>query len=31
MNSSEITLTFISVLGTISSILFAYFAFRRNE
>ena len=31
MSSADITLTIISVLGTISSILFAYLAFRRND
>ena len=30
MDSTEIVLTIISVLGTISSILFAYLAFKRN-
>ncbi len=31
MNSTEVSLSIISVIGTISSILFAYLAFRRNE
>ena len=31
MTNSEITLTVISVLGTISSILFAFLAFKRNS
>lgn len=31
MDSTEIVLTIISVLGTISSILFAYLAFKRNN
>ncbi len=31
MNSTEVILSIISVIGTISSILFAYLAFRRNE
>ena len=30
MNGSDIALTIISVVGTISSVLFAYLAFRRN-
>ena len=31
MDSTEIVLTIISVLGTISSILFAYLAFKRSN
>ena len=31
MDSTEIVLTIISVLGTISSILFAYLAFKRSS
>lgn len=31
MTASEIILSVISVVGTLSSILFAYLAFRRNE
>ncbi|MBE6133011.1 MAG: hypothetical protein E7180_06490 [Erysipelotrichaceae bacterium] len=31
MNGTDIALTIISVLGTISSILFAFLAFRRND
>lgn len=31
MNSTEVILSIISVIGTMSSILFAYLAFRRNE
>jgi len=31
MSSTEITLTIISILGTISSITFGYLAFRRND
>ena len=31
MTASEIILAVISVVGTLSSILFAYLAFRRNE
>lgn len=31
MNATEVCLTIISVVGTISSILFAYLAFRRND
>lgn len=31
MNSTNIALTIISVLGTISSITFAFLAFRRND
>ena len=31
MSTTEITLTLISVLGTISSIAFAFLAFRRNS
>lgn len=31
MTGIEIVLTFISVLGTLSSILFAYLAFHRNS
>lgn len=31
MDSVDIALTFISVLGTVSSILFAYLAFKRSE
>lgn len=31
MDSTEIVLTIISVLGTISSILFAYLAFKRGN
>ena len=31
MNGADIALTIISVLGTISSILFAFLAFRRND
>ena len=31
MNGSEIILSVISVVGTLSSILFAYLAFRRND
>ena len=30
MSTTEVTLTIISVLGTISSILFGYLAFKRN-
>ena len=31
MDSSSIALTIISVLGTLSSIVFAFLAFRRND
>lgn len=31
MNGNEIILSIISVVGTLSSILFAYLAFRRND
>ena len=31
MNGADIALTVISVLGTLSSILFAFLAFRRND
>ena len=31
MANSDIALTIISVLGTVSSILFAFLAFRRND
>ena len=31
MNGTDIALTIISVLGTVSSILFAFLAFRRND
>ncbi len=31
MNGTDIVLTIISVLGTLSSILFAYLAFKRND
>lgn len=31
MNATEIILSIISVVGTVSSILFAYLAFRRND
>lgn len=31
MNSLDIVLTIISVVGTFSSIIFAYLAFRRND
>ena len=31
MDNSSIALTIISILGTVSSITFAYLAFRRNE
>lgn len=31
MNSNEIVLTLISILGTISSILFAYLAFKKSN
>ena len=31
MDSTEIVLAIISVLGTISSILFAYLAFKRSN
>ena len=31
MNGSDIALTIISVVGTLSSVLFAYLAFRRND
>lgn len=31
MNGTDIALTVISVLGTLSSIIFAFLAFRRNE
>lgn len=31
MGSSEIILSFISIIGTLSSILFAYLAFSRNK
>jgi len=30
MSGTEITLTVISILGSISSVLFAYLAFKRN-
>jgi hypothetical protein len=31
MNGTDIALTIISVLGTLSSIVFAFLAFRRND
>lgn len=31
MNSSELILSIISIIGTLSSILFAYLAFHRNS
>lgn len=31
MSAVEITLTIVSVAGTVSSVLFAYLAFRRND
>ena len=31
MNGSDIALTVISVIGTLSSVLFAFLAFRRNS
>ena len=31
MNGTDIALTIIGVLGTLSSILFAFLAFKRND